>query len=142
MWVSSSILNLKSSSGWKNHWFTRTKAFGYFFSLASLADKNPIFQSDSGKPSYSGSRYYVSSSSKHFGVPSDCVETIRNVLMKHSWIQRYECGFSTELDQYKVIRILDDFFQETLDASIALYFFRWSELWIGSESTRASLLVE
>ncbi|KAL1218370.1 Pentatricopeptide repeat-containing protein [Cardamine amara subsp. amara] len=154
MWVSSSILNLKSSSGLKNHWFTRTKAFGYFFSLASLADKNPIFQSDSGKPSYSGSRSYVSSSricsKKHFGedfdkilknidVPSDCVETIRNVLMKHSWIQRYECGFSTELDQYKVIRILDDLFEETLDASIALYFFRWSELWIGSEHSSKSI---
>ncbi|CAD5318909.1 unnamed protein product [Arabidopsis thaliana] len=149
MWVS--IFNLKSSG--LNHFFTRTKAFRYFwsrtFSLASLSDYNSRFQTDSGKLPYSGSRYYHSSS-KHFGedfvsilknidVPRDCVETIRNVLVKHSWIQKYESGFSTELDQYTVIRILDDLFEETLDASIVLYFFRWSELWIGVEHSSRSI---
>ncbi|EOA33033.1 hypothetical protein CARUB_v10016364mg [Capsella rubella] len=103
---------------------------------------------------FSGPRYNVSdariSSSKHFGegfdsilrnieVPNDCVETIRDVLMKHSWIQKHESGFSSELDQYSVIRILDDLFEETLDASIALYFFRWSELWIGVEHSSRSI---
>ncbi|ESQ50523.1 hypothetical protein EUTSA_v10023028mg, partial [Eutrema salsugineum] len=55
------------------------------------------------------------------------------------WIHRFESEFSIELDEYKVIRILDDLFKETSDASIALYFFRWSELWIGAEHSSRSI---
>ncbi|CAA7022247.1 unnamed protein product [Microthlaspi erraticum] len=160
MWVSSSIHNLKSSV--LNHWFARNKAFGYIwcrtFLLPSLADYNHHgLESDSGDLTcFASSRHCPSNagfcSSKPFGedidtivknivvVPSDCVETIRNVLVKHNWIQRFDlCGFSIELDQYKVIRILDDLFEETSDASVALYFFRWSELWIGAEHSSRSI---
>ncbi|CAH2051260.1 unnamed protein product [Thlaspi arvense] len=158
MWVSTSILNLKSCG--LNHRFARTKAFRYIWSrtffLPWLADYNPRLQSDSSSLSCFASRRYASNagvcSSEPFGedtdtilkiiiLPSDddCIETIRNVLTKHSWIQGFESGFSIELDQYKFIRILDDLFEETSDASVALYFFRWSELWIGAEHSSRSI---
>lgn len=153
MWVSSSILK---SSG-----FARTKAFRYIWSTPflfhpPLADyNNPrLLHSGSGNTTHFASRHYASNtgvrSSKPFGedfdttlkhieVSDSSVETIRNVLIKHSWIHRFESEFSIELDEYKVIRILDDLFAETSDASIALYFFKWSELWIGAEHSSRSI---
>ncbi|KAF8084749.1 hypothetical protein N665_0703s0004 [Sinapis alba] len=136
MWVSSSILNLKSSG--LTHWFTRTKAFRYIWSrtflLPPLSDYNPRLHSVSGNTTHFASRHYASNAGfcssnpfgedfdttlKHFEVSDTCVEAIRNVLIKHSWIQRFGV--------------------KTLDASIALYFFRWSELWIGVEHSSRSI---
>lgn len=152
MWVSSSIIK---SSG-----FARTKAFRYIWSTTflfhPLADyNNPrLLRSGSGNTTHFASRHYASNtgvrSSKPFGedfdttlkhieVSDTSVETIRNVLIKHRWINRFDSEFSIELDEYKVIRILDDLFAETSDASIALYFFKWSELWIGAKHSSRSI---
>ncbi|KAJ4888961.1 Pentatricopeptide repeat-containing protein [Raphanus sativus] len=141
MWVSNSILK---SSG-----FARTKAFRYIWSTTFLLPSLPDYNNPTRL--HSGSRHYASStgvcSCKPFGedslkrieVSDACVETIRSVLVKHGWINRFDSVFSIELDEYKVIRILDDLFAETNDASIALYFFKWSELWIGAEHSTRSI---
>ncbi|CAH8353370.1 unnamed protein product [Eruca vesicaria subsp. sativa] len=147
MWVSSSIIK---SSG-----LNQTKAFRYIWSRTFLFPPlplyNPRLQSTSANKTHFASRHYASNtgvcSSKPFGehslnhieVSDTCVETIRNVLIKHNWIHRFESEFSIDLDEYKVIRILDDLFAETSDASLALYFFRWSEFWIGAEPSTRSI---
>ncbi|KAF3591373.1 hypothetical protein DY000_02020395 [Brassica cretica] len=152
MWVSSSIIK---SSG-----FARTEAFRYIWSTTflfhPLADyNNPrLLRSGSGNTTHFASRHYASNTGvrsskpfcedfdttlKHIEVSDSSVETIRNVLIKHRWINRFDSEFSIELDEYKVIRILDDLFAETSDASIALYFFKWSELWIGAKHSSRSI---
>ncbi|KAF8047570.1 hypothetical protein N665_2946s0001 [Sinapis alba] len=154
MWVSSSIIK---SSGF-THLFARTKAFRYIWSTTfpfpPLADYNPRLESGSANTTHFASQHYTSnagfcsskpfgeefdSTLKHIEVSEACVETVRNVLIKHSWINRFDSEFSIELDEYKVIRILDDLFADTSDASVALYFFKWSELWIGAEHSSRSI---
>ncbi|GAV80308.1 PPR domain-containing protein/PPR_1 domain-containing protein/PPR_2 domain-containing protein/PPR_3 domain-containing protein [Cephalotus follicularis] len=69
----------------------------------------------------------------------DDMNVIKSVLKNRGWNVGYENGFQVDLDEFNIIQILNDLFEETLDAALALYFFRWSEYYIGSEHTIRSV---
>lgn len=61
---------------------------------------------------------------------------MRVVLESCGWVlgspENYE---RISLNEYIIVRILDDLFDKTGDAALALSFFRWLEWYMGSEST-------
>ncbi|XWS57085.1 hypothetical protein CRYUN_Cryun09bG0141400 [Craigia yunnanensis] len=57
---------------------------------------------------------------------------IKSILSKRGWNTNHDHLCTIELNELNVIRILTDLFDESLDAELALYFFKLSECCIGS----------
>ncbi|XP_052199376.1 pentatricopeptide repeat-containing protein At2g19280 isoform X2 [Diospyros lotus] len=58
---------------------------------------------------------------------NDKLKRIKLILRNCGWNLGAENGNKINLDEHNITRILNDLFLESLDASLALYFFRWSE---------------
>lgn len=70
---------------------------------------------------------------------NDEVKRIKSILRNCAWNLGYESGYKIDLDQHNIIRILSILFEESSDAALALYFFRWSEYCMGSKHTVRSI---
>ncbi|KAF8406079.1 hypothetical protein HHK36_008159 [Tetracentron sinense] len=55
------------------------------------------------------------------------MKRIKLILSNRGWNLGFGNGHRIDLNQFNVMRILNDLFDESSDASLALYFFRWSE---------------
>ncbi|EXB44293.1 hypothetical protein L484_012212 [Morus notabilis] len=67
------------------------------------------------------------------------VGRITRVLKNRGWDLTSPNGYRVKLSEVNIIRIMDDLFEESSDAELALYFFTWSESRIGSKHTVRSV---
>ncbi|KAM6584420.1 hypothetical protein CsatB_011422 [Cannabis sativa] len=67
------------------------------------------------------------------------VMDIFRILTNCGWNLTSRNGYSIKLNEFNIIRIIDYLFQESSSANLALYFFKWSESFIGSKHTIRSV---
>ena len=67
------------------------------------------------------------------------MEIIKVILTNRGWNLGSQNGYRIDLSQFNVMKILNDLFEESTDAALALYFFRWSEYCMGSKHTVESV---
>ncbi|KAK9283272.1 hypothetical protein L1049_011508 [Liquidambar formosana] len=68
-----------------------------------------------------------SSIPKNQKLEDDEMKTIKLILAKRRWNLDSQNWYRIDLNQFNIMKILNDLFEESLDAALALYFFRWSE---------------
>ncbi|XP_062092049.1 pentatricopeptide repeat-containing protein At2g19280 [Humulus lupulus] len=67
------------------------------------------------------------------------VKDISRILTNCGWNLASRNGYMINLNEFNIIRIIDDLFQESSSANLAWYFFKWSESFIGSKHTIRSV---
>lgn len=67
------------------------------------------------------------------------MEKIELILTCRGWYLGSQNGYRIDLNEFNVMKILNDLFEESADASLALYFFRWSEYCMESKHTVGSV---
>ena len=68
----------------------------------------------------------------------EAIRIIR-ILTNCGWNSTSPNGYRINLNEFNIIRIMNDLFQESSDAALALYFFKWSECCIGSKHSLRSM---
>ncbi|BFG20631.1 hypothetical protein CerSpe_069050 [Prunus speciosa] len=65
----------------------------------------------------------------------DEMKRLMLILAKRGWNLGCQNGYNIYLNQLNIIELLNDLFEESLDAKLVLYFFKWSECCSGSKHT-------
>ncbi|CAB4268525.1 unnamed protein product [Prunus armeniaca] len=65
----------------------------------------------------------------------DEMKRLMLILAKRGWNLGCQNGYNIYLNQLNIIDLLNDLFEESLDAKLVLYFFKWSECCSGSKHT-------
>lgn len=90
---------------------------------AESKKSNEIFPSGNDKREFLAKDDSMSKNQK----AADEVKTIKLILTKRIWNIHSQNGYKIDLNEFSIMQILNDVFEESLDAELALYFFRWSE---------------
>ncbi|KAA8519256.1 hypothetical protein F0562_013512 [Nyssa sinensis] len=72
---------------------------------------------------------------KYQNAEDDELKRIKLILINRGWNLGSQYGYRIDLNQSNIVRILNDLFEESSDAALALYFFLWSESCTGSKHT-------
>ena len=99
---------------------------------AKCMEHNGLFSGENGIFAYVDKDSSISENQKAY---DDQMEIIKVLLTNRGWNLGFQNGYRIDLSQFNVMKILNDLFEESTDADLALYFFRWSEYCIESKHT-------